>query len=732
MESVFASDVELSNQYYCVLVRADKIGKIVGVECPSFNDNVFFITHKDIKGKNAISLFGQEMPIFASEKIEYVGQVFGVVASDDEENAKLIAGKIKVLVEEEKKVNILLKPETLESVFFQYENQIISKQEKKADGIEECFKEEKNITKSFLHFESRSHYHAEPISVKVRAKQNSIDVYVATQWPYHVQTSIKEALACSIEKVKVIPSNESYSLNARIWFPSLLATQVAIVADKIKKNVSITFSFKESFLYSNVSPNIAILHKSEVSQDGKIKAMSVLCVVDIGSFNLLIEQMLMQLLLTALGVYGIMLYKVEVVAIKTNTRPTDLFVNWGDYYTNTAIEKHISDIVDKFGFDPIQFRLDNILKPHEIGITGIEKKDDYKMGSLMNKACEVTTFLRKYGAYRTFNKKNTKSYENYCRGIGIAIGVQYNGLKSLIKAGANYVVEMTLNKEQELLVKAEPSTPQMKELFKNRILKVMNIEANKIIFEVRKNIEHKDVGPSLPSCTMSILPLLVDKCIAEIQKQRFREALPITCKKDYKITGRSGWDSEKLEGQPFLSETSGCCVVESYLDKSTYSVKVQKIYLALEAGDTFSKDYVISSINRSVTDSLSGVLWEKMPKSYRRASDYTIISPNEMPNVEIELFSSNATQVKGFSNLPSNLIPAALMASLNQILQSEHLNMLPITQYDIFNMLTCEKMSEGEKKTCDSEVIDENNGQLEVDNKNNELKKEEDLNDNKL
>ena len=120
MESVFASDVELSNQYYCVLVRADKIGKIVGVECPSFNDNVFFITHKDIKGKNAISLFGQEMPIFASEKIEYVGQVFGVVASDDEENAKLIAGKIKVLVEEEKEVNILLKPETLESVFFQY------------------------------------------------------------------------------------------------------------------------------------------------------------------------------------------------------------------------------------------------------------------------------------------------------------------------------------------------------------------------------------------------------------------------------------------------------------------------------------------------------------------------------------------------------------------------------------------------------------------------------------
>ena len=190
----------------------------------------------------------------------------------------------------------------------------------------------------------------------------------------------------------------------------------------------------------------------------------------------------------------------------------------------------------------------------------------------------------------------------------------------------------------------------------------------------------------MSSCTTSVLPILVDKCIQEIQKQRFREPLPITVKKTYKVSGRNGWDNEKLEGTPFVCETPGCCVVEMQLDKSTYNIKIRSICMAVEVGDVFSKEYLISSINRGITDTLSGIYVEKMPAVYNRTSDYTIISPIEIPEIEVILQNSNTSQVRGVANIPCNLLPAAYMSALNQILKTENLHLLPITQQNLFDI----------------------------------------------
>ena len=718
----FVSDVELQNQYYASSVRAKHIGKIIGIELPSLPEDVFFIGAKDIKGKNEISLFDSSMPIFADEWVEYEGQAVGLIVSADEKEARRLASETTVLVEgNEKPIDLVLTSETIEEVEEKYSSRIISKLCKQENYGAECFNDEQNVVTSFLHIDARHHYHAEPICIKAKAKQNSIDIYVATQWAFHVLESVCQAIEEPASKVKIIPCNESYSLNGRLWYPSLLASQVAIAAYTLKKNIALNFSFRENFMYSTASPVIAIRHKSKIISSekteivqrkkmealpngdakivmqeeqetklvGKISCIDVLCVVDSGAFNLLLAEILTQIIITALGVYGIPAYRIKVIAIKTNTRVTDVFSNWGDYYTNTAIEKHISDIVDKYNFDPIEFRLENMLKLQEKTVTGSIKKEELKMSSLLNSVCKASSFNRKYRAYKTLNKEKGESYSNYCRGIGIAIGVQYNGLKPIIRRGVNYSVEMTLTTNQELLIKAEPSSATMKELLKLRILKAINIEKEKIIFENIKNIDLEDIGPSMSSCITSVLPILVDKCIQEIQKQRFREPLPITVKKTYKVSGRNGWDNEKLEGVPFICETPGCCVVEMQLDKSTYNIKIRSICVAVEVGDVFSKEYLISSINRGITDTLSGIYVEKMPTAYNRTSDYTIISPIEIPNIEVILQNSSSSQVRGVANIPCNLLPAAYMSALNQILKTENLQLLPITQqklFDIFEM----------------------------------------------
>lgn len=792
---MFASEIELQNEYQAVLVRSGQVGTIESVEYPPPAEDVYFVSAEDVKGKNEVSLFDHVMPIFASDKVEYVGQVVGVVVAKSEKEAREFASNVKIHLQEEKVVTLDLGSARLEAVLQEYKDRIIFDKCKVSEGDEdffangffksECLQKESLVSESvktenvslqeasqealqeapepqvqkdegaegtasenaeknvmslsgqmsraeeqngedsvplvasFLHFSQRLHYHAEPLTIKVRSKQNGLDIYVATQWAYHVQKTIAIAIGENREKVKVNPTNESYSLNARIWTPSLFASMIAVASNVLKKNISLTFSFEEAISFFTRSPQIAIRHKSELSQDKKLKAMSVLCVIDAGAFNLLLHEMALHMLITSLSFYRVPSYSIRVVAIRTNTHLTDLFIGWGEHYTNTAMENHINDIVESFSLNPVQFRLEHVLRQQEKTLTGAVRKEDYKIEAIAEKVTRKTTFMRKYAAYRAFNTGQSNRHENYCRGIGMAFALQYNGLKNVVKDEIAYSVEMTLTSDEELLIKAEPSMSLLKEILKKRCVKVLNIPSSKIIFEPVKNMEPSSIGPSLPSCVSCILPLLVDRALAELQKQRFRNPLPITVQKEYKTTGRSGWDDEKCEGQPFISETAGCCVAELVLERSTYNVKVQNINIAVEAAEVIDKDYVVATVNRAVAMALSGVLREKILPCYKNASCYTLITPNEMPKIEVEVIPSKGDGLKGVSNLALNLVPQAVISALNQILHKEHIVHLPITQQDIFCLLEDDEVLKEdearEEDKCEDEGAEVLNGERETE-----------------
>lgn len=687
---MFASEIELQNEYQAVLLRAEKVGQIASLEYPPLPEDVYFITAEDVKGKNELSLFDRMMPVFASERVDYIGQVVGVVVAKSEDEAREVAKRINLVVQEENVMSLDLNSlASLEEVLQERREDIVFEKCKASEGWTEDFWEgrEASTVSSFLHFASRLHYHAEPLTIKVRSKQQGLDVYVATQWAYHVQKTIARIIGENPERVKVNPTNESYSLNGRIWAPSLFAAIVAVASNVLKKNISLTFSFEEASYFYTRSPQVAIAHKSTLTPENTINSISVLCVIDAGAFNPLLNEMAIQMLVTALSMYRVPNYHVRVIAFRTNTHLTDLFIGWGDAYTNTAMENHINDIVETFSLHPLQFRLAHCLKAQEKTLTNVVRKEDYKIEAIMEHVAKKTTFMRKYSAYRAFNRGNLHQYEKYCRGIGLSCALQYNGLKSVIKEGISYSVEMTLTSSEELFIKAEPSMPLLKDILKKRCLKALDIEPGKIIFEPIKNMEPSSIGPSLPSCVSSILPLLLDRCIAELQKQRFRNPLPITVQKEYKLTKRNGWNEEELEGQPFISEATGCCVVELVLERSTYNVKVQNVNIVVEATDSLPNDYVISTVNRAVATALSVTLHEKIPTHNKRASDYTILNPVDMPRIDVEVLPSGNAGLRGISNLALNLVPQAVIAGVNQILQAEKVSHLPITQYDIFKLL---------------------------------------------
>lgn len=687
MDKTFVSDLEFKNQEWARLIRCTDAGaKIIDIEIPELPEGFTFFSAKDISGKNSIDFLKIEMPVFADEKADYMGQAVGILTGPDKKKLLELSSLFKIKTQGHSRPKAQFTFEEEVKNYFDYP--IIAHESLSAGNAEEVFEKSSKVVYSTFSFNQRYHYHAETACVKTNWVDDKLEIHLATQWPYQVLNSVCNVLNLPKEKVNVVSHAEAESLDGRIWFPSLLAAQVSIASFLTKKNITMEFSRQEDFLYTAKSPIVLIQHKTAVSDSGKITAMNVSIIVDAGSFNPFIGQMLKQMVVTAAGIYNLPVYMISAVAIKTEKSLTGLFSGWGDSYVISALEKHINEIVDQLDLCPIQFRLQNNLKVGQKTITGIKKEENFIFENILKAVCNNSDFYRKFHAYRLMNKGRTNRYDGNWRGIGIAVGCQYNGSNILVKSGMNYSAEITMTKDDKVLVKAEPTSEGLKRILKKQIAKELEVEENQIVFLGASTDEMSPTGAATASCGISILPDLIAKCCTGIKNQRFRKPLPIAITKTYKLSRSKEWDNESLIGHPFISETPGACVVELELDPSTYQINVRGIWFACDPGKIYSKKMVHRNIHKTIANAISNISIEEIKENNLLPSNYKIIATGDIPPIRDFILESEL-KTRGLGELAESIVPAAYISALNQImLNHKRIDFLPVFTEDVFNAVT--------------------------------------------
>ncbi len=397
MNKEFVSDLEFKNQYYARLIRSNESdAKILDIEIPDLPQDYFFYSAKDIhklKGKNEISFLDKTIPVFAENKIEYFGQAVGILIGKEKEKLKELSNQFKI------KTHSFAKPKTAgtfeeeEKTYFDYP--IIAKEklsseekppltqaensddinisESSSSKIDEIFESSQKVCYSTCSIAQKYHYYPEPACVNTNWKDEKLNIHITSQWPVNVLECVSNVLNISKEKLNVVLHQDIESLDGKMWFPSLLASQVSIAAYLSKQNIALEFSRQEDFMYGTKSPAFLIQHKTALSRTDKILAMDISIIVDAGAFNPFITEMLKQIVVSAGGIYQLENYRITASAIKTNKALTDLLLGWGDSYLTTALEKHINEIIDKFNLCPVQFRLENALQVGQKYIFGLKK-----------------------------------------------------------------------------------------------------------------------------------------------------------------------------------------------------------------------------------------------------------------------------------------------------------------------------------------------------------------------
>lgn len=667
-EPPFCTDIEFPHQYYGVLVRSSiQRGRLVDIIAPPLPDGYYFYTATDIPGENRISAFGTSVPVFTPYEINYFGEPVGIIVGPD-------LSVVYNLVSE-----VLLETEKLEPFKFGEKfaaTQLVGKRIIHSGEPELEFSEN-------IEFESNTeigaydHQYAEPLCVNVHIKNKKLEICTATQWAFHVRTSVSAVLDLDSSEIIVTPTCMGESLDGKIWFPSLLAAQASLAAVLCKKPVKISFTKQEDFLFSGKSAPAHIRYRSAIAPDGSIKALVVRILINAGAYSPLIDEIIDRITIAATGLYDVKKFRIETYAIRTSCPPMGTMAGWGEAQVLFALETHAATIFPQIHLTPVEWKLFNI------------KKLDPHINELFELICTASDFPRKHAAYQLLSQRRKDHRDGTLKGIGIVTGYQGNGFIGKVQKGIRYSLEVCMETDGTLLINLGIQSKQIQEIIKKTASSILGIENNLIHFIGLDTQSMSETGPETLSSNIAIILPLVEKCCNAIQKQRFRQPLPITVKRTYRTSRTDTWDKQTLEGTPFLSMTEAVCVMELELDPSSYTTKIIGLWLACNAGKVLDTNSAITTIKKTMSPALCRILGEHISIQDGRfllkdSNQYEVLIPSQMPPISI-LFSDSQDTPKGLGTIAHNLVPAAFSSALAQI-TGKRVNSIPLNTEEIYQI----------------------------------------------
>ena len=702
--------MSFEGQQYAVIVRAPVPSGIVSaVHLPTLPEGYAFYGAAQLPAQKTIDIFEHSLPLFAADEINYKGQAVGILTGDNEATLEALRKDVTIELEPIPEDSFEAgRPHTL------FDYPIVAREVRTAGDIDSIFETASSTVFSSLKIASQYAARSEPFSAVTVFREDGLDVYVPTQWPFHVRTAVAKATGLAEETVVVHPTQTGETFNELLWFPSLLACQCAVAAVLQRKTVSLNLSAEESRAAVPKTPEMIIEHQSALSDTHSIAAMQISIIVNAGACCPLIGNILKQMAAAALGPYTVPNYRIEVRASKTTGGLIDILEGWGDYYVSNALENHINKIIQDYNLSPAEWRIQNM-------------SDNY--GAVFSSLFELLTgksdFICKYAAYNVFNRGKTDKRDGRWRGIGLAAGFQYSGCA----ADFTYTAELTLDVHNRLFIKAEPAEDNVKRVIRKLAAKKLNITESDITFAGLTTADMNESGPATADNTAGIVLPLVEQCLHDLQEQRFRNPLPISISRstrtpppDASQPNTSQADvsqsdvppldtpqpnvssienkTENKTGKnsvPFIAKTPAACIIELELDTVCYEIQIRKVWFACHPGKIYEKKQVLNYLRKNIAAALSRTAKEALPQSEAEDtplpySEYRMILPTEMPPLSVDI-PERGNSMSAFDSCALNILPAAYLAALNQILLRvpTRIDTLPIRTERLFKALTGKK-----------------------------------------
>ncbi|MET0915995.1 MAG: molybdopterin cofactor-binding domain-containing protein, partial [Jiangellaceae bacterium] len=324
------------------------------------------ITNDDLWGSRTYGLEHHDQPVFANEVALFHGEPIAAVAADHPEIAARAVAAIKVeydVLEPLSDPEVALRPETRDihpdGNVFRHIRLRHGDPSAVGDVVVEGSYEVGTQDQAFLGPES---------GLAVPSEDGGVELFIATQWLHVDRDQIAACLNLPRDKVRLTLSGTGGAFGGR----EDLSMQIhaCLLALVTKKPIKMVYSREESF-FGHVHRHPARLwYRHHADRDGNLVNVECRMVFDGGAYASSSTAVISNATSFAAGPYLVHNAAVDGYAVRTNNPPCGAMRGFGAVQTSFAAEAQMDKLADALGMDPIELRLRNALKTHDMLLTG--------------------------------------------------------------------------------------------------------------------------------------------------------------------------------------------------------------------------------------------------------------------------------------------------------------------------------------------------------------------------
>jgi CO/xanthine dehydrogenase Mo-binding subunit len=620
-EGKYIEDIYFDNLYFARTLRSSIAkGKIIKIDYPEPSEGIWVIDAKDTI-KNEVSMIQVDMPIFADEEVNYIGEPIALIVGKDKNR----------IIEYMNGINIEYKEERGIFSFEECrgkEEQIFTSHSFEKGNIDELEYDE--IFEREYSTGYQEQLYMEKQGLVGDYQEGILTVYGSMQCPYYIKNALINSTGLSEDKIRVVQVMTGGAFGGKEEYPSLMACQLAAAAMKVGAPTRMVFDRREDIVYTTKRHPSKSKIKTYI-KDKKIEGMEFFIELDGGPYIGLTDVVLQRAILTMTGCYRVDNVKIGGVAYKTNNVFTGAFRGFGAPQSMFALENHINQLAKHLEEDPVEFRRKHFVKRGDYSSTGGKFNEDILLEEMTDKLKIISDY-----------KKKTKNKSSY-NGIGVSFiphggGFTGDGEANHIKAVVK--LKKDLKGNVHILVSSVEMGQGAKTVLSKIVASVLGIDIGRIIYNDPDTFCVPDSGPTVASRTTMVVGGLLYKAA-----ERLKEAM--TSDEEVEVVERFvqpeeiEWNQQELKGNAYLSYSWSAVMAEVEVDPVTFEISCTRIYGVYDVGMPMDESAFEGQIHGGVAQGLGYGMLEVMTSEkgliqHNSFSSYAVPTIVDMPEIYSE------------------------------------------------------------------------------------------------
>ena len=392
------------------------------------------VTARDVPGSNYIGYVVQDKPLLCHDKVRFAGDSVALVVADTPESAEL--GVQAVDVEYDSLPAVFDPSEALRpgAPKIHPGGNLTASHTVRLGDVERGLSRADFVVKGSYRTPVQEQAYLETEAALAYPKSDGVVVLGSMQNPFMVKKAVATVLGNAAPHVRIIQAPTGGGFGGKQDAPDEVCAMAALGAWLTKRPALLAFSREESTAFHPKRHPMFFEREMGVTSKGKITAVRARILADGGAYASLSERVLFVAVIVAAGPYVVPNVQIDGTVVYTNNVPTGAFRGFGKPQSSFAAELQMDEAAEKIGMDPVEFRLQNVLKVGSTSPTG-----QILPGSIGLEECIIKA--RDASAWNT-KRRQGPGVGTTRHGVGMACTIHPEGLNGEADT-ATVTVEIT-------------------------------------------------------------------------------------------------------------------------------------------------------------------------------------------------------------------------------------------------------------------------------------------------